>query len=59
MNKIFIEFKFEKHLRKILKTSDYFLLKFELISSINVVYAFKSNRKNYEISKKNWNIEKL
>ncbi len=35
-NKIFIEFKFVEHLRKILKTLDYFLVKFELISSIEV-----------------------
>ncbi len=30
-----------EHLRKILKTSDYFLVKFELILSIEVKSAFK------------------
>ncbi len=36
LNKIFSEFKFVKHWRKILNTSDYFLIKFELISSMEV-----------------------
>ncbi len=36
LNKICIEFKFVQHLRKILKTLGYFLMKFELISSIEV-----------------------
>ncbi len=36
LNKIFIEFKFVEHLRKILKTLLYFLVQFELISSIEV-----------------------
>ncbi len=31
-----MEFKFVKHLRKILRTLDYFLVKIELISSIQV-----------------------
>ncbi len=34
--KIFIVFKFVEHLRKILKTLDYFLVKFEIISSIEI-----------------------
>ncbi len=36
LNKIFIEFKFVEHRRKILNTMDYFLVKSELISSIKV-----------------------
>ncbi len=36
LNNIFIEFKFMDHLRKILKTLDYFSVKFELISIIEV-----------------------
>ncbi len=41
LNKILIEFKFVGHLRKILKTLDYFLVKFELIPRIEVKYASK------------------
>ncbi len=36
LNKMFAVFKFAEHLRKILKPLDYFLLKFELISSVIV-----------------------
>ncbi len=36
LNKIFNEFKFVEHLRKLMKILDYFLVKFELISSIEV-----------------------
>ncbi len=38
---MFIEFKFVEHLRKILKILDYFLVKFELISSVEVKEASK------------------
>ncbi len=45
-----------KHLRKILKTMDNFLVKFELISSIEVKQASKKIvgkfEKNYKILKK-------
>ncbi len=37
LNKILIEFKFMGHLRKILKTLDYFLVKLELIPRIKVM----------------------
>ncbi len=36
LNKIFVEFKFMEYLRKILKILEYFLVKFKLISSIEV-----------------------
>ncbi len=36
MNKIFIAFQLVEHRRKIVNTLDYFLVKFELISSIKV-----------------------
>ncbi len=36
LNKILKEFKFVEHFRKILKSLDYFLVKYELISSIEV-----------------------
>ncbi len=36
LNKILIKFKFVEHLKKILKTLDYFLVKFELILRIEV-----------------------
>ncbi len=51
-NKIFTKFKFVEHLRKILKTLEYFLVKFELISSIEVKLASKKMEEN-----ENW--EKL
>ncbi len=35
-NKIFMGFKFVERLRKILKTFDYFLVKFGIISSIKI-----------------------
>ncbi len=37
--KIFMEFKFVELLRKTLKTLDYFLIKFEIISSIEIKLA--------------------
>ncbi len=39
LNKIFIEFKFVGHLRKNLKIFDYFLVKFEIIQSIEIKEA--------------------
>ncbi len=36
LNKIFIEFKVEEQIKKILKSLDYFSVKFELISTIEV-----------------------
>ncbi len=36
LNKIFIDFKFVEHRRKIVNILDYFLVKFKLISSIRV-----------------------
>ncbi len=51
-----------KHVRKIIKTLDYFLITFELISNSTVKYeTFKKLEKNYENSrKKNWQkIEKI
>ncbi len=41
LNKILTEFKFVEHLRKILKTLNYFLVIYELISGIKVKSAFK------------------
>ncbi len=37
LNKIFVEFKFVEHRKKILNTSYYFLVKFELILGIEEV----------------------
>ncbi len=45
LNKILIEFKFVGHLKKILKTLDYFLIKVELISRIEIKLASKKEGK--------------